>query len=221
MPRTRSQRPCAGLEYEQSAWERNTYVMGIDEAGRGCFAGPVVAAAAVLPQGHTSPLYDSKLLDDENLYRMYCQIMAECIVGVGISPAHLIDSAGIVHATSFAMLRACTSVLQQAQARGCDVTLLLVDAMPIHHPTVECIAAPKGESWSASIAAASIVAKVVRDTLMRDLMHAFPAFSFEKHHGYGTKEHSCAIELHGLSVLHRRTFCPKRQDTSAQLSLFA
>ena len=183
-------------------------IAGIDEAGRGCWAGPVVAAAVVLaPRALQQPALlagvdDSKQLTPRERERGYALVMdlAEG-VGVGVVPAYLIDAYGIVPATRLAM----TAALLQLP---CTPQALLIDALPLPELGLPQLALIKGDGLSLSIAAASLVAKVTRDRLMGTADLAYPAYGFAAHKGYGTAVHQRALARHGPCPLHRRTLHP-------------
>ncbi|WP_129629152.1 ribonuclease HII [Candidatus Oscillochloris fontis] len=181
---------------------------GIDEAGRGCWAGPVVAAAVVLaPSIFQQPdllagVNDSKQLDAATRSRLFVQIHHYALgVGVGIVPAYLIDAYGIVPATRLAMTSALLSL-------PCPVDALLIDALILPDLSLPQEALIKGDARSLSIAAASIIAKVTRDRLMQTADRAVPGYGFAAHKGYGTAVHQRALATHGPCALHRRTFQP-------------
>ncbi|EFO81477.1 ribonuclease H [Oscillochloris trichoides DG-6] len=197
------------ITHEQ-AWHARGYsnCAGIDEAGRGCWAGPVVAAAVVLaPSVFQQPdllagVNDSKQLDAATRGRLFGQIHHYALgVGVGIVPAYLIDAYGIVPATRLAMLSALLSL-------PCRVDALLIDALTLPDLSLPQEALIKGDARSLSIAAASVVAKVTRDHLMQTADHVFPGYGFAAHKGYGTAAHQRALAIHGSCALHRRTFQP-------------
>ncbi|GAB4447510.1 MAG: ribonuclease HII [Chloroflexi bacterium OHK40] len=183
-------------------------VAGVDEAGRGCWAGPVVAAAVVLgPELLACPallagVNDSKQLTAIERDACYERVLA-LAEGVGIAsvPAFLIDAYGIVPATRLAMV---TALLQLP----CMPGGLLIDALPLPELPLPQLALVKGDARSLSIAAASVVAKVTRDRLMRTADLAYPLYRFGAHKGYGTAEHQRALLLHGPCPLHRRSFAP-------------
>lgn len=181
---------------------------GIDEAGRGCWAGPVVAAAVVLaPEVLADPsclvgVDDSKQLSAERREQALELVLAHAVgIGVGIVPAFLIDAYGIVPATRLAM----TVALLQLP---CRPDSLLIDAVALPNIALPQRAIIRGDSASLSIAAASIVAKVTRDRLMHTADRAFPAYGFAAHKGYGTAAHRRALDRHGICPLHRRSFRP-------------
>lgn len=179
-------------------------VCGIDEAGRGPLAGPVCAAAVILPRELEIPgLNDSKKLTDKKRRELYDIITSEAVAyGIAMASEQEIDEINILQATFLAMERAAAQL---------NVTpdLALVDGnrepkLPMPVKTVI-----KGDSRSASIAAASILAKVTRDRLMEELDETYPAYGFAVHKGYGTKRHYEALQEHGPSPIHRMTFLKK------------
>lgn len=176
-------------------------VCGIDEAGRGPWAGPVVAAAVVLdPKAIPDGLDDSKKLTEAKREALFAPIMASARVGIGIAEAERIDRDNILQATLWAMAEA----LRQID----DVDLALVDGN--RAPSLPCPAQTivAGDAKSLSIAAASIIAKVTRDRIMMAHDAAWPQYGFARHKGYGTALHQQALERHGPSPLHRRSFAP-------------
>ncbi len=179
-------------------------VCGVDEAGRGPLAGPVVAAAVVLdPQAIPSGLNDSKVLSARQREALYTQILATAQVGVGEATVEEIDALNILRATQRAMQRAVAAL-------PCLPATALVDGN--QPPVLPCAvhAVVKGDARSLSIAAASIVAKVTRDRCMHALAAAFPHYGFERHAGYGTRAHLAALASHGVTVHHRTSFAPVR-----------
>lgn len=186
------------------------YIAGIDEAGRGPLAGPVVAAAVILPPSFYLPgLNDSKQLSEQKRDQYYDEIIQSALaVGVGIISAQEIDTLNIYQAAKAAMKKA-------VQALNVPADYLLVDAMeiPVETPQQSLI---KGDAKSVSIAASSIVAKVTRDRFMRKLGEKYPKYGFEKHMGYGTAHHIQAIEEFGVMEEHRRSFAPIRDAISGR-----
>lgn len=178
-------------------------IAGVDEAGRGPLAGPVVAAAVVLDPGNIPDgIADSKVLDADVRRTLYREILATSRVGIGIAGVDRIDSENILYASLWAMADAVAGL-------ECRPRLVLVDGNKV--PTrLECAgrAIIKGDAKCLSIAAASIVAKVTRDTIMIELARSYPDYGFERHKGYGTAEHHAAIERHGVTPHHRRSFRP-------------
>jgi len=196
-----------GLRLEQDLWAQGIhYIGGMDEAGRGALAGPVSAAAVVLPPGTgtNSPLSgvrDSKLLTPPER-ELAAEAVRECALawGVGYASAEEIDIQGILPATRLAMMRAVQSLPLLPE-------YFLLDY--IHWPqlTSPHLVIPKGEWHSLSIAAASVIAKTERDRLMRELDGQYPGYGLARHKGYGTAFHFAAIRRLGLSSEHRRSFC--------------
>jgi ribonuclease HII len=178
-------------------------IAGVDEAGRGPLAGPVVAAAVILdPRNIPDGIADSKVLEAEVRRTLYRQILATARVGVGIGGVDRIDSDNILNASLWAMADAVAQL-------PCRPRLVLVDGNKVP-PQLDCVsrAIVRGDAKCLSIAAASIVAKVVRDAMMVELARAYPDYGFERHKGYGTAEHHAAIERHGVTPHHRRSFRP-------------
>ena len=187
------------LQYES---EHSGLVAGIDEAGRGPWAGPVVAAAAILdakniPHG----IDDSKKLSHAKREALFDFILAHAHTGIGMASVEEIDSLNILGATKLAMQRALAALPVQPN-------VALVDGN--QPPKLPCttIAIIKGDSKSLSIAAASIIAKVTRDRLMCELAHEFPHYGWEKNAGYGTALHQAGLAAHGITHHHRRSFAP-------------
>lgn len=185
-------------------------VAGLDEAGRGPLAGPVVAAAVVLPRRCLlAGLNDSKQLTEAERERLYDEILQRALgVGVGRASEREIDAMNILEATRLAMGRAI-------QALPAVPDYLLLDALElpaIHLPQRAVI---KGDTLSVSIAAASIVAKVTRDRLMGEYHRQYPQYNFQAHKGYGTAEHLRMLAAHGPCAIHRRSFRPVGEAVTA------
>jgi ribonuclease HII len=177
-------------------------ICGVDEAGRGPWAGPVVAAAVILdPDDIPAGIADSKALDADARERLYPRIVETSLVGVGIAEVERIDRDNILHATMWAMQQAV------AQLPGMP-RLALIDGNRAPLLKCETRTIVKGDARCLSIAAASIIAKVTRDRLMIALAHECPGYGFERHKGYGTPEHSAALARLGVSPYHRRSFKP-------------
>ncbi|MEN1934337.1 ribonuclease HII [Paenibacillus sp. 102] len=190
-------------KYEKALREKGfTYIAGIDEVGRGPLAGPVVTAAVVLPEDFYIPgLNDSKKLSEAKRERFYDVINEEAIaIGVGIVSPQVIDEINIYQATKQAMLDAIANL-------SCTPEHLLIDAMKLPTPIPQT-SIIKGDAKSISISAASIIAKVTRDCMMKELGKEHPEYGFEQHMGYGTKQHLQAIETYGVLEEHRKTFAP-------------
>lgn len=177
-------------------------IAGVDEAGRGPWAGPVVAAAVVLsPNNIPTGLNDSKALDPYQRAALYDAIKDTADVGVGIADVDRIDRDNILHATLWAMREAVAKL--DAPPR-----LALVDGNKLPMLTCEARAIIKGDAKCFSIAAASIIAKVTRDRMMAELARECPGYGFERHKGYGTPEHKTALDRLGVTNHHRRSFKP-------------
>lgn len=188
------------LEYEHR-YEDTQFICGIDEAGRGPLAGPVVASAVILPKGlKIMYLNDSKQLSPGRRDSLYDEIMEKAIaVGVGVVSPERIDEINILQATYEAMRMA-------VQDTGVRPGVLLNDAVIIPKLDIPQVKIIKGDSKSLSIAAASVIAKVTRDRMMGAYDQIFPEYGFLKHKGYGTGEHVEAIKKYGPSPIHRTTF---------------
>lgn len=192
------------LDFERELWQKGyRLVCGLDEVGRGCFAGPVVVGAVIFPQDVVLPegLADSKLLTPiqrENLeFRIKNLALAWSIAEISVRE---INKLGIGKATQMAFRKALKIISPQPD-------FVIIDAFYVKHfnrkrqkPIV------KGDLYCASIAAASIIAKVHRDKLMEKLHLKYPQYNFAKHKGYGTRDHQEAIKKHGLSRIHRKSF---------------
>lgn len=176
-------------------------VAGIDEAGRGPLAGPVVASAVVLPpMKRLEGLRDSKKVPEKERESLFMALLCcSADIGVGVVDADTIDRINILRATRLAMKIAVEDLLSRP-------ALLLIDAVKLPAVDIEQVSMVKGESMSASIAAASIVAKVVRDGIMYHYDSIYPDYRFAKHKGYSTKEHIERIILHGPCPIHRKSF---------------
>lgn len=194
------------LSFERA---RQGVICGIDEVGRGPLAGPVVAAAVILPTDVPALLLaeldDSKALSARKRDSLAEVVWATAHVGIGQAEVEEIDRINILKATFLAMSRA-VEALQQAAGRGIDCALVDGNQRPPLPCEVQCIV--KGDGRSLSIAAASVVAKVARDRLMAELAQAFPGYGWERNAGYGTAEHQRAIRRLGLTPHHRRSFSP-------------
>lgn len=192
-----------GLVFEELAWADGfRFVAGIDEVGRGCIAGPVVAGACILDSTKPLPegLNDSKQVAVERREEIAAELKENCIAyAVGSVEAAEIDRINILEATRVAMRMAIAALAPRAD-------YLLIDALQLKGIQIPQRAIVKGDSISASIAAASILAKTYRDGLMRSFDAQYPEYGFSGHVGYGTKAHFSAIKTHGPCPLHRMTF---------------
>jgi len=203
------------FEFERALWQQKiARVAGVDEAGRGPLAGPVVAAAAILPPRwaesglptELSGLNDSKQLT-ETQREKYFEFLTRCAeieFAVALVDAGMIDKINILQATHRAMNEALAK-LNPLPSHA------LVDGRPVKTLRVPQTAIVKGDARSYSIAAASVLAKVTRDRLMLEYHAQFPAYGFDEHKGYGTAKHLAAIAQHGACPIHRKTFAPLKR----------
>ncbi len=195
------------LRYEQALWSDGVeWVGGVDEAGMSPLAGPVVAAAVILPEGCRIPgVDDSKKLDAKTRAELALEIKARAVAwGVGVAEPEEIDRLNIYHAGLLAMRRAVLALDPLPQS-------LLVDARRIPDLSMPQRSLIKGDSLSLSIAAASILAKTSRDALMVELDRAYPGYGLAKHKGYPVAAHVEALARLGACPIHRRSFAPVRQ----------
>ena len=182
-------------------------VCGIDEAGRGPLAGPVVAAAVVLPMGYELPeLNDSKKLSTVQREKLYTLLMQDDAVRkcVAFASVEEIDRLNILRATHLAMRRAAEGLSPQ-------VEFCLIDGLPVRDFPLPSRALVKGDARCLSIAAASVLAKVTRDHAMTELHREYPHYGWDHNAGYGTREHRTAIQQYGSTPHHRRSFAPIAQ----------
>lgn len=195
--------------FEYEAWQKNTLIVGIDEVGRGCFAGPVLAAAVILPINTIHPkLRDSKIMTAGEREEAFQWIRRHCIYGIGMAHHRIINEKNIWNTTLIAMKKALMHVLQGVSYHP---SAIVTDAMPLslfdtHFSKVPVHYFCKGESRSSSIAAASIVAKVTRDALMKRYDCAIPGYGLSDNKGYGTSKHRETIKKLGSSFIHREQF---------------
>ena len=191
--------------YDRELADRGFRVIaGVDEAGRGALAGPVVSAAVVLREGcDLLRVNDSKTIAEDDRESLFREIVSAS-VSIGISFGHppVIDRANILQATLMTMHRA-------VDALRLTPDLVLVDGRETFQWQGRLVPVVKGDATSLSVAAASIVAKVARDRLMRRLHRAYPSYHFDKNKGYGTRDHLEAIAVHGVADVHRRSFLGK------------
>ncbi|AZR72354.1 ribonuclease HII [Anoxybacter fermentans] len=194
------------LEYEKAYWEQGFYrIAGVDEVGRGPLAGPVVAAAVILkPEFRLLGLNDSKQLTEEKREEFYEEILNQALaVGIGIVDNRVIDEINILQAS----FRAMSLALEQLAKKGHEPDFIFVDG---RHPIPGLITFQRpivgGDEESASIAAASIVAKVTRDRIMVEMAKKYPGYGFERNKGYGSREHLEGLRKLGPSPIHRLSF---------------
>lgn len=203
------------LEYEQQLWARGcSRIAGVDEVGRGPLAGPVIAAAVVLPRafaerelnGLLRGMTDSKQVSASARERFFSDLMMadDAEIGVGYAEVSEIDAVNILQATYLAMRRALANLVTIPDH-------ILVDGLPVPGLPAPSMAIVKGDTLSLSIAAASIIAKVVRDRYMCVLDRVYPGYGFASHKGYGSQRHIQALLEHGPVPIHRRSFSPVRE----------
>lgn len=218
------EKPLALYEYENTAWQKNELICGVDEVGRGCLSGPIVTTSAIInPQSFHPELKDSKKTTTRMRMRLFKWAINNCSHSIGISSNHLIDIQNIYKTTQTTMLQSLYSLLHKSKQQP---SLILVDAMPLSLKRTKFEQIPiksiiQGESKSASIAAASIIAKVTRDAIMNKMHLSFPLYSIDKHLGYGTTEHVKAIKKYKPTFVHRSSFLKNLKGShEKQLSLF-
>ena len=193
------------LEIENRLYEKGyKYKCGVDEAGRGPLCGPVVAAAVILKKDDKiEGVNDSKKLSEKKREKLYDEIIKKAIaVGVGVSDVEVIEDINILNATKKAMCEAISNLKIKPE-------YVLIDGNQPIDISIPFDTVVKGDLKSESIAAASIIAKVTRDRLLREYDKQYPEYGFAKHKGYGTKAHIEAIKKYGLTPIHRPSFCSK------------
>jgi len=175
-------------------------IAGADEAGRGALAGPLVAAAVIIPDGfETAGIRDSKLLTPKQREEQFARIVDACVVAVAKAEPSALDRRGL-HRSNIALLRRAVRALDP------EPDYALTDGFPVPRMPCPALGVKKGDRVSASVAAASIVAKVTRDRIMLRLDRRYPAFGFAHNKGYGTPDHWVALEAHGPTPVHRLSF---------------
>ena len=197
------------LAYEKELYAQGIQLIaGVDEVGRGPLAGPVVAAAGLLPEKCKIPgLNDSQKIPNSKHQAIYQAVLAQALsVGIGVKDNQVIDQVNIYEATKLAMLEAIQELDQQPQH-------LLIDAMKLDLP-ISQTSIIKGDANSLSIAAASIVAKVTRDQMMAAYDQEYPGYDFGQNAGYGTSRHLEGLEKYGVTPIHRRSFEPIKSMTN-------
>ncbi len=208
--------PIPSLKFERSFWSHGlVHIAGVDEVGRGAWAGPVVAGAVIFPRVRRIPpeladARDSKLLTPARRQALYEPIRGIALAhATGLATREEIDQIGIAAASRLAMQRAIQSLVIPAQA-------LLIDAFKLPCFDLPQKAIIRGDQLSLSIACASILAKVTRDRMMVELDAELPGYAFAQHKGYGTPEHRAALQLLGVSPAHRLSFFPVWERRQAE-----
>jgi len=183
-------------------------IAGVDEAGRGPLAGPVVAGAVILRDtGFTERIDDSKRLTPAMRQRAFTEILSKAVIGVGIVSERVVDRINIYNATLLAMKEAVSNLKLKPD-------YVLIDGNVGPRLPMEVLTIPSGDAKSLSIACASIVAKVCRDSIMSFYDTLYPVYDFSSHKGYGTRRHMALIDAHGPSPIHRRSFSPLKSPSS-------
>ncbi|NLY70132.1 MAG: ribonuclease HII [Clostridiales bacterium] len=190
--------------YEEALYSKGIrYIAGVDEVGRGPLAGPLVAAAVILPEDfNILGINDSKKLTENKREELNFKIKDNCLAyGIGIVDNVVIDNVNILEATKIAMRDAIRNL-----GRRCCIEHILLDALVLEDVPIPQTSIVKGDSKSISIAAASILAKVIRDRMMVKYHQSFPYYSFDTNKGYGTKAHYEGIKQQGICSIHRKSF---------------
>lgn len=206
-----------GLTYQEQFYsDKVKLIVGVDEAGRGPLAGPVVAAAVIFARAYINKeINDSKQISEKKRKELFEIIKKDALAyGVGIVDAETIDKINIYEATKVAMKEAIKNLNH-------DYDLILTDAMKLENQKVEVIDIIKGDAKALPIAAASIIAKVTRDEMLNELGKQYPEYGFEVHKGYGTKKHLEALEKYGpIKKIHRFSYQPVYRSQMKQMNLF-
>lgn len=205
------------LTYQEQFYsDKVSLIVGVDEAGRGPLAGPVVAAAVVFPRAYVNKeINDSKKLSSKKREKLFDEIIKNALgYGIAIVEAKTIDEINIYEATKVAMKEAIKQI-------KCNYDLILTDAMKLDNLNVEVIPIIKGDAKALPIAAASILAKVTRDHIMDELAKDYPQYHFDKNKGYGTKDHLDALKKYGpIKEIHRYSYKPVFASRFIKLDLF-
>lgn len=201
----------AEMKSEEAALHEEGFriIAGVDEVGRGPLAGPVVAAAVVLPEDfNVLGVDDSKKITEKNREKLFTEIKAECVSwGMGMASHEIIDEINILQATKLAMKRAVKDLEKNLAKRGAgSLDMVLFDAVEIEDLDIPQKSYIKGDAKVLAIAAASIIAKVTRDRMMIKYAREYPWYAFEKNKGYGTKAHYEGIREKGICPIHRKSF---------------
>jgi ribonuclease HII len=207
-----------GLDFEQTLWQQGKcWVAGVDEVGLGCLAGPIVAAAVVIPQNCVpiEGVRDSKQMSAKQRERVFQAVQDQAIsVGLGMASVAEIDSVNVLQASYLAMNRALARVSPVDHAL-IDGRSIKPGKISVAHTTII-----DGDAHSYAIACASVIAKVRRDRLMQRLAQRFPGYGWERNAGYGTKQHREGMQTLGITPWHRRSYAPVQQ-VMQQLNLFS
>ncbi|MBP6892101.1 ribonuclease HII [Candidatus Babeliales bacterium] len=212
-------------QFEHDYWSKKLFICGIDEVGRGCLAGPVVTSAAILHANSFHPLLiDSKKLSSQNLLKVYDWLQINCTYSIAIADNNLIDQYNIYKTTQMIMKQAALNLLTKTKI---NPSLILIDAMPLTLQStpfdqITIKSFTQGESKSASIAAASIIAKVTRDKIVTRMAQNFANYGLQNHKGYGTILHKKNLIKFKPSIIHRESFLKKflADNNHEQQSIF-
>ncbi|MCD7839944.1 MAG: ribonuclease HII [Erysipelotrichaceae bacterium] len=205
---------CERLEYEKAAYQKGKqYVIGLDEAGRGPMAGPLVVAGVIFPKGYiNNDINDSKKLSEKKREQLFDIIKRDALAyQIEIISIEDVDKLNVYQASRLGMIQAIEHIAVKPD-------YALSDAMPLGD-IIEHEAIIKGDSKSISIGAASILAKVTRDHIMMEYDKQYPQYGFAKHKGYPTKQHKEALQKYGVTPIHRRSFQPVKDALNIQLTI--
>lgn len=207
---------CERLQYENEAYQKGYhYIIGLDEAGRGPMAGPLVVGGVIFPKGfYDERINDSKKLTEKKREALYDLIIEKALAyDIEVISVEEVDKLNVYEASRTGMRRIIERI-------GVKPDFALTDAMPLGDDAIDHLSIIKGDAKSMSIGGASILAKVTRDRIMKEYAKIYPEYGFEKHKGYVTKAHKEALAKYGICPIHRRSFKPVQDVLHQQLSLF-
>lgn len=207
---------CERLQYENEAYQKGYhYIIGLDEAGRGPMAGPLVVGGVIFPKGfYDERINDSKKLTEKKREALYDFIIEKALAyDIEVISVEEVDKLNVYEASRTGMRRIIERI-------GVKPDFALTDAMPLGDDAIDHLSIIKGDAKSMSIGGASILAKVTRDRIMKDYAKIYPEYGFEKHKGYVTKAHKEALAKYGICPIHRCSFKPVQDVLHQQLSLF-
>lgn len=207
---------CERLQYENEAYQKGYhYIIGLDEAGRGPMAGPLVVGGVIFPKGfYDERINDSKKLTEKKREALYDFIIEKALAyDIEVISVEEVDKLNVYEASRTGMRRIIERI-------GVKPDFALTDAMPLGDDAIDHLSIIKGDAKSMSIGGASILAKVTRDRIMKEYAKIYPEYGFEKHKGYVTKAHKEALAKYGICRIHRRSFKPVQDVLHQQLSLF-